>query len=217
MGSRPTYEPGNYKDYPAETYNRNLPIWKTYEPGSTFKIITLAAALEEKKVDLKNEQFYDPGFIEVGGARLRCWKRGGHGSETMLQVVQNSCNPGFVVMGQRLGKEKLFDYISSLALVKRQGLTLAGEENGIMFKPSQVGPVELATTAFGQGVSVTPIQQITAVSAAINGGKLFKPYVAKSLTNPDTGEIVDVVEPELVRQCDLGGDIQDKFVKRLKA
>ncbi|NRF91775.1 stage V sporulation protein D [Paenibacillus frigoriresistens] len=199
MGSRPTYEPGNYKDFPAETYNRNLPIWKTYEPGSTFKIITLAAALEEKKVDLKNEQFYDPGFIEVGGARLRCWKRGGHGSETMLQVVQNSCNPGFVVMGQRLGKEKLFDYISKFGFGKKTGIDLGGEENGIMFKPSQVGPVELATTAFGQGVSVTPIQQITAVSAAINGGKLFKPYVAKSFANPDTGEIVDVVEPELVR------------------
>ncbi|KQX64730.1 stage V sporulation protein D [Paenibacillus sp. Root444D2] len=199
MGSRPTYEPGNYKDFPAETYNRNLPIWKTYEPGSTFKIITLAAALEEKKVDLKNEQFYDPGFIEVGGARLRCWKRGGHGSETMLQVVQNSCNPGFVVMGQRLGKEKLFDYISKFGFGKKTGIDLGGEENGIMFKPSQVGPVELATTAFGQGVSVTPIQQITAVSAAINGGRLFKPYVAKSFTNPDTGEVVDVVEPELVR------------------
>lgn len=199
MGSRPTYEPGKYSDYPAETYNRNLPIWKTYEPGSTFKIITLAAAIEEKKVDLKNEQFYDPGFIEVGGARLRCWKRGGHGSETMLQVVQNSCNPGFVVMGQRLGKEKLFDYISKFGFGKKTGIDLGGEENGIMFKPSQVGPVELATTAFGQGVSVTPIQQITAVSAAINGGRLFKPYVAKSFSNPDTGEIVDVTEPELVR------------------
>ncbi|CAH1204574.1 Stage V sporulation protein D [Paenibacillus allorhizoplanae] len=199
MGSRPTYDPGKYMESPAETYNRNLPIWKTYEPGSTFKIITLAAALEEKKVDLKNEQFYDPGSIEVGGARLRCWKRGGHGSETMLQVVQNSCNPGFVVMGQRLGKEKLFDYISKFGFGKKTGIDLGGEENGIMFKPSQVGPVELATTAFGQGVSVTPIQQITAVSAAINGGKLFKPYVAKSFSNPDTGEVVDVVEPELVR------------------
>lgn len=199
MGSRPTYEPGNYKNFPAETYNRNLPIWKTYEPGSTFKIITLAAALEEKKIDLKNEPFYDPGFIEVGGARLRCWKRGGHGSETMLQVVQNSCNPGFVVMGQRLGKEKLFDYISKFGFGKKTGIDLGGEENGIMFKPSQVGPVELATTAFGQGVSVTPIQQITAVSAAINGGKLFKPYVAKSFSNPDTGEVVNVAQPELVR------------------
>lgn len=117
-----------------------------------------------------NESFYDPGYIEVAGARLRCWKRGGHGSETFLQVVENSCNPGFVVMGQRLGKEKLFDYISKFGFGTKTGIDLGGEENGIMFKMSRVGPVELATTAFGQGVSVTPIQQITAVSAAINGG-----------------------------------------------
>lgn len=199
MGARPGYEPGNFKDYPVETYNRNLPIWMTYEPGSTFKIITLAAAIEEKKVNL-NESFHDPGAIEVAGARLRCWKRGGHGSETFLQVVENSCNPGFVVMGQRLGKEKLFDYIHNFGFGKKTGIDLGGEENGILFKPSRVGPVELATTSFGQGVSVTPIQQITAVSAAINGGKLFKPHVAKAWYNEETGEVVDVTKPEMVRQ-----------------
>lgn len=198
MGSRPGYEPGNYKNYPSETYNRNLPIWMTYEPGSTFKIITMAAALEEKKVDLKNEQFYDPGSIEVGGARLRCWKRQGHGSETFLNVVENSCNPGFVIMGQRLGKDKLFDYITKFGFGKKTGIDLGGEENGIMFKPSKVGPVELATTSFGQGVSVTPIQQIAAVSAAVNGGKLYKPHVAKAWLDPETGQMVDQVEPELV-------------------
>lgn len=170
----------------------------TYEPGSTFKIITLAAALEEKKVDLKNERFHDPGAIEVGGARLRCWKRGGHGSESFLEVVENSCNPGFVVLGQRLGKETLFDYIKRFGFGRKTGIDLGGEENGIMFKPSQVGPVELATTAFGQGVSVTPIQQITAVSAAINGGKLFKPHVAKSWIEPETGRVIETVKPELV-------------------
>jgi stage V sporulation protein D (sporulation-specific penicillin-binding protein) len=199
MGSRPTYEPSQFREYPSATYNRNLPIWMTYEPGSTFKIITLAAALEEKKINLKNEMFYDPGYIEVAGARLRCWKRGGHGSETFLQVVENSCNPGFVVMGQRLGKEKLFDYISRFGFGKKTGIDLSGEENGIMFKPSQVGPVELATTSFGQGVSVTPIQQIAAVSAAINGGKLFKPHVAKAWSQPETGAVIESVQPELVR------------------
>ncbi|WP_248926608.1 stage V sporulation protein D [Paenibacillus hamazuiensis] len=199
MGSRPGYEPANFKDYPVETYNRNLPIWMTYEPGSTFKIITLAAAIEEKKVNL-NEGFHDPGSIEVAGARLRCWKRGGHGSETFRQVVENSCNPGFVVMGQRLGKEKLFEYIYNFGFGKKTGIDLGGEENGIMFKPSRVGPVELATTSFGQGVSVTPIQQITAVSAAINGGKLYKPHVARAWYNGETGDVVDVVQPELVRQ-----------------
>lgn len=199
MAARPGYEPGLYQEYPAEVYNRNLPIWMTYEPGSTFKIITLAAALEEKKVNL-NEGFFDPGYIKVAGASLRCWKRGGHGSQTFLQVVENSCNPGFVTLGQRLGKETLFKYIKDFGFGSKTGIDLSGEENGILFKLSQVGPVELATTSFGQGVSVTPIQQITAVSAAINGGKLFKPHVTKSWINPETGQVVDEVEPTVVRQ-----------------
>ena len=200
LASRPGFEPGRYQDFDASTYNRNLPIWMTYEPGSTFKIITLAAALEEKKVNLKHDHFFDPGYIKVGGATLRCWKKGGHGSQTFLQVVENSCNPGFVALGQRLGKEKLFDYIKKFGFGMKTGIDLAGESTGILFKLSQVGPVELATTSFGQGVSVTPIQQITAVSAAINGGKLYQPYVAKSWVNPDTGEIVANNEPKLIRQ-----------------
>ncbi|WP_379131532.1 stage V sporulation protein D [Paenibacillus sp. sgz500958] len=200
MASRPGYEPGNYKEYDPQTYNRNLPIWMTYEPGSTFKIITLAAALQEGKVDLQKDHFYDPGFIEVGGARLRCWKKGGHGSETFMQVVENSCNPGFVVLGQRLGKDSLFKYIRDFGFGTKTGIDLNGEANGILFKPSQVGPVELATTAFGQGVSVTPIQQIAAVSAAINGGKLYTPHVTKAWINPVTGETVSQINPELVRQ-----------------
>ncbi|WP_213506127.1 stage V sporulation protein D [Paenibacillus faecis] len=200
MAARPGYEPAKYQEADSAVYNRNLPIWMTYEPGSTFKIITLSAALEEKKVDLRNEQFFDPGYVKVGGASLRCWKRGGHGSQTFLQVVENSCNPGFVALGQRLGKETLFKYIKDFGFGSKTGIDLAGEENGILFKLSRVGPVELATTSFGQGVSVTPIQQITAVSAAINGGKLFKPFVAKSWTNPDTGEVVSTNEPQLVRQ-----------------
>ncbi|NHN28663.1 stage V sporulation protein D [Paenibacillus agricola] len=199
MGGRPGYDPANFRDFPKESYDRNLPIWMTYEPGSTFKIITLAAALQEKKIKL-TDSFFDPGYIEVAGARLRCWKRGGHGSETFLQVVENSCNPGFVVMGQRLGKEKLFEYITNFGFGKKTGIDLGGEENGIMFKMSRVGPVELATTAFGQGVSVTPIQQITAVSAAINGGRLFKPHVTRGWYQPDGGDLINAVQPEMVRQ-----------------
>lgn len=200
MASRPGYEPGQYKEYDSQVYNRNLPIWMTYEPGSTFKIITLAAALQEGKVDLEHDHFFDPGHAEVGGARLRCWKKGGHGSQTFLQVVENSCNPGFVALGQRLGKDSLFQYIRDFGFGAKTGIDLNGESTGILFKPSQVGPVELATTAFGQGVSVTPLQQIAAVSAAINGGKLYKPHVAKAWVNPDTGETVSEVKPELVRQ-----------------
>ncbi|SFS85102.1 stage V sporulation protein D [Paenibacillus sp. BC26] len=211
MASRPTYEPDKYREVDPVIYNRNLPIWMTYEPGSTFKIITLAAALEEGKVNLTGEHFFDPGAVEIGGARLRCWKKGGHGSQTFLEVVQNSCNPGFVALGNRLGKEKLFDYIKNFGFGKKTGIDLGGEENGIMFKMSQVGPVELATTAFGQGVSVTPIQQITAVSAAINGGTLYKPHVAKSWINPETGDTVSTVQPEVVRNV-----ISEKTSKQVR-
>ncbi|AIQ25498.1 MULTISPECIES: stage V sporulation protein D [unclassified Paenibacillus] len=212
MASRPGYEPGLYKEYDPQIYNRNLPIWMTYEPGSTFKIITLAAALQEGKVDLQNDHFYDPGFIEVAGAKLRCWKKGGHGSQTFLQVVENSCNPGFVALGQRLGKETLFKYIRDFGFGSKTGIDLNGESNGILFKLSQVGPVELSTTAFGQGVSVTPIQQIAAVSAAINGGNLYKPHVTKSWVNPETGETVSEVKPELVRQV-----ISEETSKKVRA
>jgi stage V sporulation protein D (sporulation-specific penicillin-binding protein) len=200
MASRPTYEPDSFAEYPSEVYNRNLPIWMTYEPGSTFKIITLAAAIEEKKVNLLKDTFFDPGHAEVGGAHLRCWKRGGHGSQTFLEVVENSCNPGFVALGQRLGKDKLFSYIRQFGFGQKTGIDLGGEENGIMFKPSQVGPVELATTAFGQGVSVTPIQQVAAVAATVNGGKLYQPKVAKAWIDPVTGKTVSEIKPELVRQ-----------------
>ncbi|RUS48745.1 stage V sporulation protein D [Cohnella sp. AR92] len=200
MASRPTFQPDKYQEAKPEVYNRNLPIWMTYEPGSTFKIITLSAALQEGKVDLKNEHFYDPGYIDVAGAKLRCWKKGGHGSQSFLEVVENSCNPGFVTLGQRLGKEKLFEYIKNFGFGKRTGIDLGGEENGILFKLNQVGPVELATTSFGQGVSVTPIQQITAVAAAINGGKLYKPHVAKDWIQPGTNKVLEEVQPELVRQ-----------------
>ncbi|GER71011.1 stage V sporulation protein D [Weizmannia acidilactici] len=190
MSSRPTYRPDNYKYVPQKVYNRNLPIWSTYEPGSTFKIITLAAALEEKKVNLTKDKFYDSGAVEVGGVTLHCWKRGGHGSETFLEVVQNSCNPGFVELGERLGKKTLFNYIRKFGFGEKTGIDLSGEASGILFNSNKVGPVELATTAFGQGVSVTPIQQVAAVSAAINGGILYKPYIAKELVDPATGEVV---------------------------
>ncbi|MGL4819529.1 MAG: stage V sporulation protein D, partial [Bacilli bacterium] len=199
MSSRPTFNPTDFKTTPPEIYNRNLPIWSTYEPGSTFKIITLAAALNEGLVDLENDHFHDPGFVEVGGARLKCWKRGGHGAQSFLEVVQNSCNPGFVELGERLGKDRLFQYIRNFGFGSKTGVDLEGESKGILFPMSRVGPVEQATTAFGQGVSVTPIQQVTAVSAAINGGTLYKPFIAKRLIDPLTGSAVYETQPEAKR------------------
>jgi len=199
MASRPNYDPGNYQAYPSEIYNRNLPIWMAYEPGSTFKIITLAATLEEDTLEL-SDTFYDPGYIEVAGEKLRCWKREGHGSETYLEVVENSCNPGFVSMGLKLGEETLFSYIDAFGFGKKTGIDLTGEQSGILFDLEQVGPVELATTSFGQGVSVTPIQQVAAVAASINGGNLVTPYLLKDVRDPETGEILKENSPEIKRQ-----------------
>ena len=160
MSSRPDFDPNNYKKFSIEEINRNLAIFSTYEPGSTFKIITLAASIEEKTVDILNDTFTDSGSINVDGARIKCWRHGGHGTQTYLQVVQNSCNPGFVSLGQKLGKERLFSYIENFGFGKKTGIDLNGEENGILFPLSRVGPVELATSSFGQGISVTAIHLI---------------------------------------------------------
>ena len=200
IASKPDYNPSNYKKYTVEDINRNLPIWMTYEPGSTFKIITLAASLEEKIVDLDKDTWYDSGSITVSGAKLHCWKHGGHGSETYLEVVENSCNTGFVNLGLKLGKEKLFNYIDLFGFGKKTGVDLNGEASGIIFNIDKIGDLELATTSFGQGVSVTPIQQVTAVSAAINGGILYKPYIVKSLNEPETNSVIFKNEPKVVRK-----------------
>lgn len=216
MASRPDFDPANFRNVPPEIYNRNLPIWSTYEPGSTFKIITLAAALEEGKVDLEKDHFHDPGSVEVGGARLRCWKKGGHGSQTYLEVVQNSCNPGFVELGERLGKEKLFKYIRDFGFGEKTGIDLQGEGKGILFNLDRVGPVEQATTAFGQGVSVTPIQQVAAISAAVNGGTLYTPYIAKELINPATGEILMKKSPDAKRKV-ISKETSDEIRKALES
>lgn len=200
MASRPTFHPENFHLVDPAVYNRNLPIWSTFEPGSTFKIITLAAALEENVINLEHDTFFDKGHIHVGGARLRCWKKGGHGSQTMLEVVQNSCNPGFVHIGSLLGTKRLFSYIQQFGFGEKTGIDLQGEGTGILFKEENVGPVELATTSFGQGVSVTPIQQVMAVSAAINGGYLYEPYIAKAWLDPNTNEVIKQTKPTLKRR-----------------
>lgn len=160
IASRPTFDPSEYENYTTEVINRNLPIWMTYEPGSTFKIITLAAALEEEVVDLENDHFYDSGGITVLGSTLHCWKHGGHGEQTYLNVVENSCNPGFVNLGLKLGKETLFNYIDNFGFGSKTGIDLNGEASGILFNVDKITDLELATTAFGQGVSVTPIHLI---------------------------------------------------------
>ncbi len=217
MSSRPNFNPNNYKNYDTETINRNMAIWASYEPGSTFKILTLSAAVNEGKVDLLKDTFYDGGSVNVDGARIKCWKHGGHGSQTFLEVVQNSCNPGFVELGNRLGKETLFDYINKFGYGKKTGIDLNGEATGILFSLDKVGPVELATTAFGQGVSVTALQQVVAVSAAINGGTLYKPYIVKRVAYHENGQIIKEVKPTIVRDNIVTKDTSEKVRMTLES
>jgi stage V sporulation protein D (sporulation-specific penicillin-binding protein) len=199
LASAPTFHPSEYQNVEPSIYNRNLPVWMTFEPGSTFKILTLAAGLEEKVIELKKERFYDPGYIMVGKARLRCWKREGHKDQSFLEVVENSCNPGFVEIGQRLGPKKLSKYIKDFGFGQSTGSGIAGESKGILFSEKAFGPVEQATTAFGQGISVTPIQQVQAVAAAINGGYLYRPYIVKEILD-DKGKSLQSFKPEMQRQ-----------------
>ena len=157
MASRPNFDSNDYQSYSAEVINRNLPIWMTFEPGSTFKIITLSAAIEEGLVNIFEDRYTDSGAITVDGATLHCWKHGGHGDQSYLEVVENSCNPGFVNLGLKLGKETLMEYIDNYGFGEKTGIDLNGEGSGILFDVDAMGNVELATTAFGQGISVTPI------------------------------------------------------------
>ena len=216
MASVPTFSPQNYQDYSMEEINRNLPIWMTYEPGSTFKIITLAAALEENLIDLDKDHYHDSGGVTVGGATIHCWKHGGHGSQTYLEVVENSCNTGFVNIGLKLGKDRLFKYIKNFGFGLKTGIELSGEENGILFNVNKIGDLETATTAFGQGVSVTALQQVTAVSAAVNGGTLYKPYIVKSINDPETNQVILQNTPTKVRTV-IGPKASDKVKYALES
>ena len=199
MASRPTFDPNNYKKFSAEVLNRNLPIWMTYEPGSTFKIITMSSAVEEKVIDIFNDTFYDSGSVKISGSRIGCWKSAGHGHQTFLQVLENSCNPGFVKLGQLLGKDRLFSYFDLFGFGNKTGIDLNGESEGIIFSLDRIGELELVTSAFGQGISVTPIQQVTAVSSVVNGGILYQPYIVKSVTESTTDSIIINNNPVKVR------------------
>lgn len=200
LASFPSYDPTKFSEVDPGIYNRNLPVFMSYEPGSTFKIITLSAAIEEGVVDMEHDEFYDAGYTLVEGARLRCWNRAGHKHQSFWEVVQNSCNPGFVELGQRVGAEKLLDYIHRFGFGQKTGSNIAGESTGILFKKEAFGPVEHATTSFGQGISVTPIQQMQAVAAAINGGTLYQPYVVSKIVDSKTKDVLLEQQPVVKSQ-----------------
>ena len=187
------------KAYEAEGKNQNDKLndmWRnpvisdSYEPGSTFKIITATAALEERKVTLQ-DSFFCPGFKIVEDRKIRCHKTQGHGSETFKQGVMNSCNPVFMEIGARVGAKDMLRYYHKLGFYERTGVDLPGEANSIMHKLDKIGAVELATMSFGQSIQITPLQLMRAVSAGINGGRLVTPHFALEKKNPVTKEITE--------------------------
>ena len=197
--SKPDFDPNHYNDFDNE-YWRLFPITDTFEPGSTFKLITLSAAMEEG-LYFESEPFFCSGSVKVAGQTIRCWTshKGGHGSINFIEAVYNSCNPAFISLGEKLGAERLFDYIRAFGFGAASGIDYPGEGRGQIFRPEQIGPVELATSSFGQGISVTPLQQVMAVSAFANGGQLLRPYFVKEIVDID-GTTVYEREPEVIRQ-----------------
>lgn len=174
---------------------RNTCINDTYEPGSTFKIITSAACLEADTVQL-DRNFFCPGYKIVEDRRIRCHKAGGHGAETFVEGVQNSCNPVFMEIGLELGVDQFYKYFQQFGLMKKTGIDLPGEAGTIMHKKENVGQVELATMTFGQSFQITPIQLVTTVSAIVNGGTRVTPHLAMGVQN-DAGEIVETFSYEI--------------------
>ena len=197
MANYPTYDPNHFSKY-QQKFWRNRAITDNYEPGSTFKIITAASAIEEGVVN-KNDMFYDSGHVKVEREFIDCWEEEGHGTERFAQVVQNSCNPGFVQVGLRMGKSSFFKYIDAFGFGQKTEIELPGEAIGLIPDYDQVGDIELATISFGRGISVTPIQLVTAVSAVANEGVLMKPNFVDKITN-QKGKVEKKVTPTQVRR-----------------
>ncbi len=171
---------------------RNLTINDTYEPGSTFKIITMAAGLSEGVVSME-DTFSCPGFKIVEDRRIHCHKRTGHGAENFVQGAMNSCNPVFIEVGLRLGVDNYYKYFKQFGLLKKTGIDLPGEAATIMHKKSNIGQVELATISFGQSFQITPIQLATTVSSIINGGNRITPHFGVKVTDED-GNLVETLK-----------------------
>lgn len=182
---------------------RNPCINDTYEPGSTFKIITMSAGLEEGVVSLE-DTFHCGGYRIVDDRRIHCHKRTGHGAETFLQAAENSCNPVFIDVGMRLGVENYYKYFKQFGLLTKTGIDLPGEATTIMHKEEDIGNVELATISFGQSFQITPIQLATTVSSLINGGRRVTPHFGVEVRD-DEGTLIETLE-----YGDVGGVVSEK-------
>ncbi len=198
LANYPTFDPNHYSQYPGAN-RRNWVLADQYEPGSTFKIITAAAALEEGIVR-RDSQFYDPGYIIVEDRTLRCWRAGGHGSQTFIEAVENSCNPVFASLALRLGQEKFLEYIKAFGFGQQSGLDFPGEAKGIVPPLSRIKNVELATIGFGQGISITPLQLLSALAVIANGGELVRPHFVKEIRTPDGQEVLETFDKKIARR-----------------
>ncbi len=180
---------------------RNKAIADTYEPGSVFKLLTASAAIEEGIAEPdKPNQYNCSGSIEVAGVRIRCWRYyRPHGSQSLRDALMNSCNPVFIGLGQTLGVEKYYDYLEKFGMLERTGIDLYGEATSIFLKEEKVGPVELATIAFGQRFEVTPIQMVRMVSVIANKGIEVKPRIVKEIRDSETGEVQTIPVEETGR------------------
>lgn len=192
LGLKPSF---NLNDIPRSDPGlmstvKNTAVVDVYEPGSTFKILTTAAALEEGKTNL-NDRFYDPGYRIVDGQKIKCWKTIGHGSEDLVDGFINSCNSVFMDLALRMGTNNFYSYLKKFGIGSKTGIDIASESSGILMKQSSVKNVDLARIGFGQAVAVTPIQIITAFCAAINGGELLQPYLVKSATDSQGNVVLE--------------------------
>lgn len=201
MSSKPSFDLNNPpRDNVSELLNnvKNLSIVDVYEPGSTFKVLTTATALEEK-VTNPNEGFYDPGYRIVDGEKIKCWKLIGHGQQTMTDGLCNSCNSVFVDLALRLGTEKMYSYFKKYGFGDTLGVDFLGEAQGILMNKEKVKTVDLARMGFGQAVAVSPIQLITAICSVVNGGKLYKPYFINQITDVN-GKLVAQNTPNVLNR-----------------
>ncbi len=197
MASRPTFDPNQFGKSPAKN-RRNFAINDAFEPGSTMKITTAAMALEESVVN-DQSRFFCPGYVKVGKESISCAAGKSHGSQTFAQIVENSCNVGFVKVGLDLGMDKYYQYLTAFGFGRTTGIDLPGEARGILVPKSRAKQIDLATMAMGQANAITPIQLVTAVSAVANEGKLMKPHLVKEIVDAK-GKVIQKYEPELVRR-----------------
>lgn len=197
MASRPTYDPNLFYRYNENNW-KNRAISIIYEPGSTFKSVVAAAALQEKLVTA-NENFVDKGFVEVSGRRIQNWSGDSYGRVSFTDIIKNSINTGFVQVGLRLGAMKLNEYAKAFGFGKITGIELPGEEEGLLFNPQEMRDSDIASMSIGQGIAVTPLQLLTAVCAIANDGVLLKPHIIKEIHNAD-GSLATAVPTEVLKQ-----------------